>query len=65
MARSRCPRESCSGTRFELKELEIRDSRFRQYAVQCSACGAVVGIKEYFNVSAALELIANKLGVKL
>ena len=42
MAISKCPK--CECTRFELKEANINGSAYRMYFVQCSSCGAVVGV---------------------
>ena len=46
MAISKCPR--CEGTRFEMKEANVKDSRFKLTFVQCAACGTVVGVMDYY-----------------
>ena len=48
MAISKCPR--CEGTRFEMKEANVKDSRFKLTFVQCAACGTVVGVMDYYNM---------------
>jgi hypothetical protein len=63
MATSRCPRSDCASSSFEIKELKVRDARFRMNAVQCSSCGAVVGIRDFQNVPELLDVLATKLGV--
>jgi hypothetical protein len=63
MARSRCPRESCEGTAFELTELKVDRSPSRIGGVQCSRCGAVVGVVELPAVTGMLERMARKMGV--
>jgi hypothetical protein len=65
MATSRCPRPECSSTSFEIKELKVRDAVYRMNAVQCSTCGAVVGVRDYQNASVLLDALAKKLGVSL
>lgn len=65
MAVSKCPRESCDNSTFELKELKVRGSNFRMYAIQCAICGSVVSTAEYFNVGVIVSKIAEKLGVKI
>jgi len=62
---SRCPRTDCPGTSFEMKELKVLGAKFRQMAIQCSSCGAVVGTTDFVNVGALLENLANKLGVSV
>jgi len=63
MATSRCPK--CGYTQFELKEANIRGSVYRMYFVQCTLCGAVVGLAPFQNTAALLQQLADKLGVKL
>jgi hypothetical protein len=65
MATSRCPRSDCTSTSFELKEIVPRGSEYKLLAVQCTSCGAVVGVLEYFNSGQLLHKLAEKLGVKL
>ena len=65
MATARCPRTDCTGTSFEMKELNIRGANYRHLAVQCSTCGAVVGVTEIMNLGYALQKIGSKLGISL
>lgn len=65
MALSRCPRSECSGRSFEMKELTVSGANFRNVAIQCSSCGAVVGVMDYLPIGAALLKIAGKLGITL
>jgi len=53
MAISKCG--SCQGTRFELKEAGPAGAQFKINFIQCSACGVVVGVTDYFNVPAMTE----------
>lgn len=48
MATSKCP--SCEKTRFELKENSPTGSKFKFNFIQCSACGTVVGVADYFHI---------------
>lgn len=63
MATSSCPK--CTSKCFEIKEAEPQNSRYKVLFVQCSSCGAVVGVLDYHNVPNLLEIIAAKLGFKL
>ena len=65
MVAAHCPRSDCNGTGFELKEVEIRNSRFRHYGVICTKCGALVSVLDFDNVGGLLRTLASKLGVKL
>jgi len=33
--------------------------------IRCSSCGTVVGVTEYYNIGAKLDILANKLNVRL
>jgi hypothetical protein len=46
----------CNNTYFELIEAApIRNAAYRLYFVQCTACGGVVGIQEFNNITAMLD----------
>jgi hypothetical protein len=69
MAQSRC---SCGGTQFEMKELNVNapsplggPTLNKYMAIQCAACGIVVGTHEGWYLSRALAQLAEKLGVEL
>jgi len=57
-----CPK--CANTTFEIKEIVIRDARFRHHAVICAMCGAVVGVEEYLSLTYMLCKIGEKLGIR-
>ena len=61
MAVSTCPK--CESTVFEIKEHEPRGSSFKYGFVQCAACGAVVGVMDFFNIGGMLQSLAKKLGI--
>lgn len=63
MAISKCPK--CDCTRFELKEANISGSAYRMYFVQCSSCGAVVGLVPFNNTEFLIRRLANKLKIEL
>lgn len=65
MALSRCPRGECSGTSFELREIEPRHAAYKLHAIQCSSCGAVVGVMDYFNIGVLVRKLAKALHVDL
>jgi len=53
MALSTCPK--CDNHLFEVEVGEPSDSRYKLLFVQCSSCGAVVGVLDYMNIGAVLE----------
>lgn len=63
MARSTCPK--CDNTRFEVKVVTPNGSNFKLQFVQCSVCGAVVGVLERLNLGSLLILICRQLGIRL
>lgn len=64
MARtSRCPK--CDGTSFEMAEAKITGAAYRHYFIQCSTCGSVVGVTEFFNISNLIHQLAKKLRITL
>ncbi len=67
MAVSTCPK--CDSHRFETTVTEPHNSNFKLIFVQCSSCGAVVGVLDFFNIgniiqqhSVALKTIASTVG---
>lgn len=67
MAISTCVK--CNNSFFDLKQAEPSGSAYKLFFVQCSKCGGVVGIQEYYNNGAVLEnhgkalkAIASKVG---
>jgi len=65
MSMSRCPKPECGGFTFELQELKVNGAQFRMYAVQCSACGAVVAVKEFENTNALVIKRSDDLEQKI
>lgn len=63
MAISKCPK--CGHTFFELKEANISGSAYRMYFVQCSSCGAVVGVVPFTNTEYLIRRLAEKLNIRL
>ncbi|MCK4644521.1 hypothetical protein KAU32_12920 [bacterium] len=70
MAISKCAK--CGSTLFEVKDAAPQGSRFKISFVQCTSCGTVIGVLEYFNAPSilinqnrAIEKIANKLGMHI
>lgn len=60
---SKCP--SCSSTSFETVVESPDEAKFKMLFTRCSACGVVVGVTEYYNIGATLELLAKKLNITL
>jgi hypothetical protein len=48
-----------------MEELQVKDSNFRWNSIQCSWCGAVVGVVEFQYVGSLVHELAEKLRVKL
>lgn len=63
MATSTCSK--CGNTSFEMKETDVHGSRFKLMFIQCRACGAVVGIQDYYNTGQLINDLASKLHVSL
>jgi predicted nucleic-acid-binding Zn-ribbon protein len=67
MASSTCVK--CGSTSFEIKLNTPHGSNFKIYFVQCSSCGGVVGVTDFYNIGAeirmqntAIKAIANQVG---
>lgn len=60
MALPKCPNQNCESHKkfkkaiFELKEENIGNT-YKYFLVQCSTCGTVIGILEYFNSGALIK----------
>jgi len=63
MATSTCPK--CTNTSFELKEITVRNAKYRYMAIQCDVCGAVISTKEYFNIGSLIIRFAKRLNIEL
>jgi uncharacterized Zn finger protein len=63
MADSTCPK--CSSHSFELKEHTPKGSGYKMHFIQCSSCGAVVGVTDYHDMATLLQQLASRLGVSL
>lgn len=63
MATSTCPK--CSNHSFEVAEQTPKGSNFKLLFVQCSSCGAVVRVMDYFNIGGLLHTLAKKLNINL
>lgn len=63
MALSSCLK--CGNHHFEVAANEPRGSRFKLLFVQCSSCGAVVGVLDHFNIGSLLHTLAKRLGTRL
>ena len=63
MAMSTCTK--CDNTSFEVKEVEPRNSNFILNFVQCTNCGGVIGVLDYFNIGDLIHRLAEELNVPL
>jgi len=53
----------CGSTSFESKTVTPHGSNFKLNFIQCSSCGGVVGVMDYFNIGGMLQSLARKLGI--
>jgi predicted nucleic-acid-binding Zn-ribbon protein len=51
----------CGGTRFEMKAAEPKDSAYKQMFIQCSSCGGVAGVTEYYDAGVLAKDLQNKI----
>jgi len=56
---TKCPH--CTGTSWELQEVNVRGAEFRYYAIQCSNCAAPVATVEFENITAAIADLETKI----
>lgn len=61
MAKSTCIK--CGGTTFEMVEVKPYKSNFIVMFIQCSRCGGVVGVTDYYQIGTELQIIKKKLGI--
>jgi predicted nucleic-acid-binding Zn-ribbon protein len=63
MATSTCIK--CVNEEFESKETTPRNSNFVYSFIQCTNCGDVVGVMDFYNIGNMLQQIGRKLGVNI
>jgi predicted nucleic-acid-binding Zn-ribbon protein len=63
MALSSCVK--CGNTVFEVQEKTPVGSNFKFIFVQCSQCGGVVGVMDFYNIGEVLTKIGRKIGVNI
>lgn len=61
MATSTCVK--CGGHSFEMVEQEPKNATYKFHFVQCTSCGGVVGVTDFYNVPQMLIRLGKKLGV--
>ena len=59
MARSTCPK--CDNHSFEVVIDSPSKSNFKMAYIQCTSCGAVVGVTEYYNIGNKLQELEEKI----
>jgi len=55
----------CGSTSFEIKENSPKGSQFKLMFVQCSSCGGVVAVMDYYNIGVLIHSLAKKLNITL
>lgn len=60
---STCPK--CASNSFESVIREPKGSNYQLLFTQCSGCGCVVGVTEYFNVGVLVHKLAKALNIDL
>jgi len=63
MATSTCVK--CGSGTFETVEHTPKKSAFKLIFIQCSSCGGVVGVIDFYNIGDRLTELGKKLGVTL
>lgn len=63
MALSTCIK--CGNSSFENKEVTPRNSEFILSFIQCTSCGGVIGVVDFYNVGELIHQLAEKLNVSL
>lgn len=63
MAKSTCIK--CGNTTFEMVEVLPKNAKNKQTFIQCAGCGGVVGVKDQQSASQLIQILAEKLNVKL
>lgn len=63
MATSKCPK--CDSVSFETVAKSIDGSRFKVNFIQCSRCGSVVGVLEYYDIGYLIHRLAKELHVNI
>ena len=59
MAFSKCV--SCGNGYFEVVEKEPRNSNFKVMFVQCSSCGGVVGVMDFYNIGTIVKNLEKEI----
>lgn len=59
MASSTCVK--CGNHSFEMKENTPRTSNYKLLFVQCTSCGAVVGVMDYYNIGSKIQEVQDEL----
>lgn len=52
---SKCPK--CNNTFFELEENSPSGSNYKLLFVQCSSCGSVLGVMDFFNIGTKISIV--------
>lgn len=59
MAYSTCVK--CGSNRFEIRENTPAGSNYKLMFIQCSSCGGVVGVMDYYNIGAKIEELEKRI----
>jgi len=63
MAVSTCPK--CDSHTFEIVENTPKNSKFKLQFVQCSKCGAVIGVMDSYNIGSLLHKLAKAMNLQV
>ncbi len=55
----------CQSTRFKAETKQVDGTKFPYMFIYCANCGAVISVKEDFNISSLLFQLAEKLRVNI
>jgi len=59
MAYSKC--SNCGSSSFEIVQNSPSKSNYKLTFVQCSSCGAVVGVMDYYNIGSRISDLEKKV----
>lgn len=59
MSTSRCPK--CENSTFEIVTNSPIKSKYKYAFVQCSKCGSVVGVLDFYNIGTLIKDVENKV----
>ncbi len=63
MALPSCPK--CSNHLFQATQISVSGARFKYTVVNCTSCGTIVGMMDFYNIGNMLLQMGEKFGIDL